>query len=68
MKTPENREYAKRVSHYEDEDGLALLKLLARQKGVTATALLRLLVREEAKRRVVQVQQQAQGTTTASEP
>jgi hypothetical protein len=44
------REYGRRVTHYENDEGLELLKALARRRGVTATALLRLLIREEAAR------------------
>jgi hypothetical protein len=49
MNTTE-REYPRRVSHYETDEGLELLKKLAKKRGVTATALLRILIREEAAR------------------
>lgn len=43
--------YTKRVSLYETEAGLDLLNELARRRGVSQAALLRLLVREEAARK-----------------
>lgn len=43
-------EYAKRVTHYENDEGLSLLQQLARKRGISATALLRALTREEAQR------------------
>lgn len=46
-----NKAYPVRISHYEDEAGLALLEELARRRGgVSLTALLRMLTREEARR------------------
>lgn len=45
-----NLAYPVRLPHYETEGGAALLRLLARYRGVSQTALLRLLVREEAAR------------------
>ena len=43
--------YDRRVAHYENEEGLSLLSELARHRGgVSVTALLRMLTREEAKR------------------
>ena len=40
--------YPKRVSLYETEEGVALLKDLARRRGVSSTDVLRMLIREEA--------------------
>jgi hypothetical protein len=42
--------YSKRISHYETEEGAALLKALARRRGVSTADLLRRLTREEAQR------------------
>lgn len=58
METPQRRGrpatgdgYDKRVAHYENEEGVGLLTELARLRGgVSVTALLRMLTREEAKR------------------
>lgn len=43
-------DYPRRVSLYETDEGMALLKELARRRSVSIAALMRLLVREEAKR------------------
>lgn len=46
-----NQAFPFRVSHYETEEGLGLLEQLARRRGgVSLTALLRQLTREEARR------------------
>jgi hypothetical protein len=43
--------YPERISHYEDAEGVKLLQELARRRGgVSLTALLRMLTREEAHR------------------
>src|SRR5215212_9550741 len=42
--------YSKRLPFYDNEEGMALLQHLARRRGVKAAALLRMLVREEARR------------------
>lgn len=43
--------YACRVSHYENEEGMALLEELSRRRGgLSLTALIRQLTREEAAR------------------
>jgi hypothetical protein len=42
--------YSKRLPFYDNEEGMALLQQLARRRGVKAAALLRMLVREEARR------------------
>jgi DNA-binding HxlR family transcriptional regulator len=43
--------YDKRVAHYEDEEGLGILAELARARGgMSTTALLRQLTREEHER------------------
>lgn len=42
--------YSKRIPIYDTEEGLALLNELAQRRGVSAAALMRMLVREEAKR------------------
>jgi hypothetical protein len=43
--------FDKRVSLYENEEGVRLLEELARLRGQTQAGLVRLLIREEAKRR-----------------
>src|SRR5438876_69760 len=42
--------YSRRLSFYDSDEGIALLQQLAEQRGVKAAALLRMLVREEARR------------------
>lgn len=42
--------FTTRLSHYENEEGLELVERLADRRGVSVTALLRMLVREEARR------------------
>lgn len=52
MQTPDTGPYEKRVSHYDNEYGKDLLdKLAAQRGGLSATALLRVLTREEAARK-----------------
>lgn len=48
---PTLKKHFVRVSHYEDPQGAELLRLLAERRGLkTTTKLLRLLIREEARR------------------
>lgn len=42
------------VRSYEDDEGMRLLKELARRRGLSQAALLRQLIREEAKREGVE--------------
>lgn len=45
-----NAAFPERVSHYDNAEGMELLNALAQRRGLSATALLRALVREEAGR------------------
>lgn len=46
-----NKDYPERISHYEDAAGKTLLEELARRRGgLSLTAMLRQLTREEARR------------------
>lgn len=45
-----NAAFPERVSHYDNSEGMGLLNTLAQRRGLSATALLRALVREEAGR------------------
>jgi uncharacterized protein (DUF433 family) len=49
-KRPPALHYSRRLPVYDTEEGAALLQELARRRGVSATALVRQLVREEAVR------------------
>lgn len=45
-----NVTYDQRISHYDSEEGMELLRRLANRRGISAAAVLRQLVREEARR------------------
>lgn len=43
--------YANRLMHYDDDEGMALLREIARRHGLSLAAALRMIVREAAERR-----------------
>lgn len=45
-----NVTYDQRITHYDSPEGMDMLQHLANQKGVSATAVIRQLVREEFRR------------------
>lgn len=49
-----NVTFDQRLTYYDDEAGMDLLRTLARKRGMKAAQLLRVLVREEAKREAEQ--------------
>jgi hypothetical protein len=64
----DEREYSRRMSLYENDEGMVMLQTLARERGVTVNALLRLLIREEATRRGVKSARQMPDAATTGEP
>lgn len=42
--------YPERMTHYDNEEGMALLRRIAQRRGLKAAMVLRQLVREEARR------------------
>ena len=42
--------YPERMTHYDNEEGMALLRQIAQRRGLKAAMVLRQLVREEARR------------------
>ena len=53
---PASAAYPRRVSLYETDEGYGLLSELARRRGVSISDLLRMLVREEARREGVEAE------------
>jgi hypothetical protein len=45
-----NASFPRRIVVYENDEGVELMESLAKRRGLSSTALLRALVREEAKR------------------
>jgi hypothetical protein len=45
-----NVTYDQRITHYDSPDGMDMLQRIANERGLSATAALRQLVREEIKR------------------
>ena len=45
--------YPERLTYYDNEEGMALLRALARRRGLKAAMVLRQLVREEARRELL---------------
>src|SRR5947209_14115560 len=58
--------YSRRLPFYDSDEGMALLQQLAQRRGVKAAALLRMLVREEARREGISPPAAADSVPTAA--